>query len=117
MLPLFSQVILAHQLMMLGSIFRLVNIRYEGQLCIIQLTLCSENGHDVKLIFDKMKIDYLGEGNTHAGVFGTVLANMGKFDQAEKYMQHELNESSSGDDKDAGFFLKAHPVQYQLLDS
>jgi hypothetical protein len=80
---------------MLGSIFRLVHIRYEGQLCIFQLILCSENGHDVKPIFDQMKIDYHGKGYTNAGVYGIVLAKMGKFDEAEKYMQHELNEPSS----------------------
>jgi hypothetical protein len=80
-------------LMMLGSIFRLVHVRYEGQLCIIQLTLCSENGHDVKPIFDQMKIDYHGDGNTSAGVYGIVLANMGKLDEAERYLRRSLDES------------------------
>jgi hypothetical protein len=82
-------------LMMLGSIFRLVRIRYEGQLCVIQLVLCSENGHDVKPIFDQMKIDYHGKGHTNAGVYGIALGYMGKFDEAEKYIQRELNEPSS----------------------
>ena len=47
-------------LMMIGSIFRLVHLRYEDYLCIFQLELCSENGHDVKPIFDQMKMDYHG---------------------------------------------------------
>jgi hypothetical protein len=80
-------------LMMLGSIFRLVHIRYEGQLCIIQLVLCSDNGHDVKPIFDQMKIDYHGDGYTNAGVYGIVLANMGKFDDADRYLHRSLDES------------------------
>ncbi|CAF1534970.1 unnamed protein product, partial [Didymodactylos carnosus] len=80
-------------LMMLGSIFRLVRIRYEGPLCIIQLVLCSENDDDVKPIFEQMKADYHDDGNTNAGVFGIVLANMGKFDKAESYLQRSLDES------------------------
>jgi hypothetical protein len=80
-------------LMMLGSIFRLVDLRYEGQLCIIQLLLCSENGHDIKPIFDQMKDDYHGDGNTSVGVFGIVLANMGKFDEAERYLLRCFDES------------------------
>ncbi|CAF1297250.1 unnamed protein product [Rotaria sordida] len=80
-------------LMMLGAIFRIVHIRDESQLCIIQLVLCSENGHDVKPIFDQMKNDYHGDGNTNAGVFGIVLSNMGKFDEAEKYLLRSLDES------------------------
>ncbi|CAF2531350.1 unnamed protein product [Rotaria sp. Silwood2] len=80
-------------LMMLGSIFRLIHIRYEGQLCIIELVLSSENGHDVKPIFDQMKDDYHGEGQTSVGVFGIVLANMGKFDEAERFLCRSLDES------------------------
>jgi hypothetical protein len=81
-------------LMMLGCIFRLVHVRYDGTLCIIQLVLCSENDHDVKPIFDQMKIDHHGNGNTSAGVFGIVLGNMGKFDDAERYLRRSLNETA-----------------------
>ncbi|UJR29454.1 hypothetical protein I4U23_010666 [Adineta vaga] len=73
-------------LMMLGSIFRLVHIRYENKLCIIQLILCNDNGHDIKPIFDQIKDDYHGNGHTNAGFYGIVLANMGRFDEAEKYL-------------------------------
>jgi hypothetical protein len=83
-------------LMMLGSIFRLTHIRYQGQLCIIQLQLCSEDGHDVKPIFDQMKSDYHGDGHTNATVYGIVLANMGKFDDSERYLQRSLDESPPG---------------------
>ncbi|CAF2156985.1 unnamed protein product [Rotaria magnacalcarata] len=82
-------------LMMLGSIFRLAHIRHEGQLCIIQLILSSDNGHDVKPIFDQMKIDYLNEGHSSVGEFRIVLANMGKFDEAERYLLRLLDESPS----------------------
>jgi len=63
-------------LMMLGVIFRIVHIRDEGQLCILQLGLCSKNGHDVKSIFDQMKDDDHGDGHINAVVFGIVLSNM-----------------------------------------
>lgn len=37
-------------MMMLVSIFRLVHMHYEVYLCIFQLELCSENGHNRSLI-------------------------------------------------------------------
>ena len=79
-------------LMMLGAIFRIVHIRDEGQLCIIQLVLCSDNGLDVKPIFDQMKDDYNSDGHTNAGAFGIVLSNMGKFAEAEKYLRRSLDQ-------------------------
>jgi hypothetical protein len=57
--------------------------------------LCSENDHDVKPIFDQSQFEYHGEGSTNAGVYGLVLAKMEKYDQVEKYIQRELNASSS----------------------
>lgn len=79
-------------LMMLGSIFRLVHIRYQDYLCIIKLILCSDNDHDIRSVFDYRKNEYHGDGNTNAGVYGIVLANMGKYDDAERYLNRSLDE-------------------------
>ncbi|CAF4997104.1 unnamed protein product, partial [Rotaria sp. Silwood1] len=42
-----------------------------------------------------MKVAYHGEGHTSVGAFGIVLANMGKFDEAERYLRLSLDESPS----------------------
>ncbi|CAF2387908.1 unnamed protein product [Rotaria sp. Silwood2] len=79
-------------LMMLGSIFRLTDIHQgDGKVWIIHLTLCSENDHDLKPIFDHMQAR-LEAGKTSLYSFGQVLRDMGKFDEAMKYIQRFLNE-------------------------
>ncbi len=40
-----------------------------------------------------MKFDYHGDGHTNAAVHGIVLANMGKFDDGERYLQRSLDQS------------------------
>jgi tetratricopeptide (TPR) repeat protein len=71
-------------LMMLGSIFRLVNIHSDdGRVWIIKMTLCSDNDHDLMPIFDKLK-KRLEPGETSLYSFGQVLRGMGKFNAAEK---------------------------------
>ncbi|CAF1332663.1 unnamed protein product [Rotaria sordida] len=78
-------------LMMLGSIFRLFDIyRGDGQIWIIHLILCSENDHDLKPIFDHMQAR-LEAGKTSLYSFGQVLRDMGKFDEAMKYIHRFLN--------------------------
>ncbi|UJR19735.1 hypothetical protein I4U23_022869 [Adineta vaga] len=80
-------------LMMLGSIFRLNNISYdETQGWIIRMTLRSDNDHDLKTIFDHMKNQLAGGGETNLPSFGHVLRDMGKFDDANKYYHRLLNE-------------------------
>ncbi|CAF1071241.1 unnamed protein product [Rotaria sp. Silwood1] len=80
-------------LFMLGSIFRLVNIEYnsDDQVWIIQMTLCSENEHDLEEV--RMHItQQLGDGETNLQTLGKVLWEMGKPDLAEKYFMRFLEQ-------------------------
>ncbi len=81
-------------LIMLGSVFRLVEIRRdEYQVWIIRMVLCSDSDHDLKTIFEHMKNEYDdGDGETSLISFGLVLYEMGKVDEAEKYFHRLLNE-------------------------
>ncbi|CAF3513860.1 unnamed protein product [Rotaria sp. Silwood1] len=80
-------------LMMIGSIFRLIDIHYESdQMWQIRMKLCSNNDHDLKLISDHMKNEYFGSGEPNLGQFGNLLIGMGKFNDAEKYYYHLLKE-------------------------
>lgn len=79
-------------LMMLGAIFRLIDIRRDGgRIWIIHLTLCSDSDHDLKPIYDHMQAR-LEAGETSLYSFGQVLRDMGKFHEAEKYFCRFLNE-------------------------
>jgi hypothetical protein len=71
---------------MIGSIFRLSNIyRNNQQIWIIQLTLCGDDEHDLKNLFEHMKNSYAdGDNDATLFSFGRVLHKMGKFDQVEK---------------------------------
>ncbi len=80
-------------LMMIGSIFRLIDIHYEdNQIWTVQMRLCSDNDHDLKLISDQMRKEIFGAEETSLGQFGNVLRCMGKFDDAEKYYLRLLKE-------------------------
>ena len=80
-------------LIMLGSIFRLVNIDYQDRVWIIQMTLCSDNDNSLKPIYDYMKNEYdASDGGSSVFSFSTLLFKMGQYDKAEKYYKHLLNE-------------------------
>ncbi|CAF2515471.1 unnamed protein product [Rotaria sp. Silwood2] len=80
-------------LMMIGSIFRLINIHYEGdRIWKVRMKLCSDNDHDLKLINDYMKHEYFGLKKPSLGQLGNLLIGMGKFDDAEKYYRRLLKE-------------------------
>jgi tetratricopeptide (TPR) repeat protein len=84
-------------LFMIGSIFRLTSIHqtYE-QIWMIHLTLCGDDEHDLRKLFEYMKDSYAdGESETTLLSFGHVLHKMGKFDQAEKCYHRLLNKSLS----------------------
>jgi tetratricopeptide (TPR) repeat protein len=83
-------------LMMLGSVFRLNDIIHLGEnnIWIINMTLCSDNDHDLKSIFDHMKNQY-GSKQTRLLLFGHVLVDMGHFNDAEKYYRRLLKELPS----------------------
>jgi tetratricopeptide (TPR) repeat protein len=82
----------------LGSIFRLENIqRTKNELYTIHLTLCSDDHHHLKSIFDHIKHQY-GENDINLLSFGNGLRRMGKLDEAEKCYQRLLNDSTYDQD-------------------
>ncbi len=82
-------------LMMLGSVFRLKNIRLdENQIWHIEMKLCSDHDCDLQAIFDHMKNQY-GPMNTRLLLFATVLIDMANFDDAEKYLSRLLKQLPS----------------------
>ena len=84
-------------LMMIGSIFRIVNVREDDRkVVIIEMTLCSEDDNELKNIFEHMKNEH-GGGEKNLLSFGNVLADMGKFDEAEKYYLRLLHYLSPTD--------------------
>ncbi|CAF3017410.1 unnamed protein product [Rotaria sp. Silwood2] len=85
----------AEVLFMIGSIFRLKSInRDKNNVCIIQMTLCSDDEHDLKQVLMYMKQQTEG-GETNLRTLGKVLCQMGKFDLAEKYFKRLLKELPS----------------------
>ena len=85
-------------LIMLGAIFQLINIRHHRQIWLIQVRLCSNNDHTSKSVLEHMKKNYGGdETQTDLLSFGTVLANMGNFNDAEKYYHRLLNQLPADD--------------------
>jgi tetratricopeptide (TPR) repeat protein len=82
-------------LFMLGSIFRLDDItRDNDQLWIIQMTLCSDDEHDLKQVLTDMK-NQSGIGETNFHTLAKLLWKMGKLDLAEKYYSRLLNKLPS----------------------
>ena len=80
-------------LIMLGAIFELISIRRDRQIWLIQVRLCANNDQASKSVLEHMKKGYGGDQTqTDLLSFGTVLANMGNFDDAEKYFHRLLNE-------------------------
>ncbi|CAF2942188.1 unnamed protein product [Rotaria sp. Silwood2] len=86
-------------LMMLGSIFQLIDIRSDDKIWLMRMKLCGDNDHAWKPIFAQMKNQYGGgDGQTDLLSFGSVLSDMGKYDDAEKYFRRLLNELPHGHD-------------------
>lgn len=100
-------------LMMIGSVFRLINIQHtKDRLWVIQMRLCSDNDHDLKSIYDHMK-ETAGVGETTLISFGNVLCNMGKFDSAQKYLHRSLNEQSHDEKEIADCYYSLGIVAYE----
>jgi tetratricopeptide (TPR) repeat protein len=77
----------------LGSIFRLNNInRGKNDIYTIHLTLCSDDDHHFKTIFDHIKHQY-ADNDINLLSFGNALRRMGKLNEAEKCYQRLLNDS------------------------
>jgi tetratricopeptide (TPR) repeat protein len=87
-------------LMMIGSIFRIVQIEHnQNELTIIRLVLCSENDEDMKNAFERLKKDYSAKDKMDLFSFGHVLCDMGNFDDAKKFYLRFLDDLPS-DHKD-----------------
>lgn len=79
-------------LIMLGAIFRLVNIYLENnRIWIIQMNLCGDNEHNLKPIMEQLRKEY-GEDSNETSLlsFGNVLFEMGKYDEAKIYLHRVL---------------------------
>ncbi|UJR30022.1 hypothetical protein I4U23_017567 [Adineta vaga] len=82
-------------LMMIGSIFRIMEIQYyENQLSIIRLVLTSENDQDLKNSFENLKKEYSAK-EMDLFSFGHVLYDMGNFDNAKKFYLRFLDDIPS----------------------
>ena len=81
-------------LFMLGSIFRLDSIVFEpkGKIWIIGMTLCSDNEHQAKDVYERMRNELCARKETPNLIhLGNVLYDMGQFAMAEKYFRRLLN--------------------------
>jgi tetratricopeptide (TPR) repeat protein len=82
-------------LFMLGSVFRLDAIVFEPdkKIWIIEMTMCSDNEHQAKDVYEKMRNELCGSGNETPNLIhlGNVLYDMGQFEKAEKYFRRLLN--------------------------
>ena len=84
-------------LMMLGSVFRLDRVECDAnQRWTIFMTLCSDQDHDLQSIFLHMTNQY-GTGQTRLLLFGHVLVDMARFDEAQKFYERLLNELTDED--------------------
>ena len=84
-------------LFMLGSIFRLNGVsRGEDQIWTIQMTLCSDDEHDLKQVLMDMK-NQNGIGETNFHTLGKLLWKMGESTLAEKYYTQLLEEIPTDD--------------------
>ncbi|CAF1196075.1 unnamed protein product, partial [Adineta ricciae] len=85
-------------LFMSGCIFRLDGIHQDDDMWVIEMQLCDDNEHDLKMLFDHMKKDYgSGDGKVDLRSLGVVLRRMGKPELAEKMLQRHLNELPPND--------------------
>jgi tetratricopeptide (TPR) repeat protein len=85
-------------LFMVGCVFRLIDIRQNGQIWIIYMQLCDDDENDMQDLFQHMKKQYAG-ADKEVGLrsFAAVLYQMGKYDLAKMVYHRLLNELSSND--------------------
>lgn len=82
-------------LVMLGSIFELIEIKEDKKCWVVHMKLANENENNAKVIYDYMKKQY-GETDQRSSLFnfGVLLFKMGQYEKAEKYCQLLLKELS-----------------------
>ncbi|CAF1368394.1 unnamed protein product [Adineta steineri] len=86
-------------LFMIGSIFKLNNVLQDTDgIWIIQMSLCSFDDEQLQALFQHMK-NQLGKEETNLLKFTQILKDMGKLEEAEKYIFRLLNQLSK-DHKD-----------------
>ncbi|CAF4595262.1 unnamed protein product [Rotaria sp. Silwood2] len=85
-------------LFMLGSIFRVdsINRSKNGQVWIIQMTLCNDDEHDLKQVLMDMKEQFVSE-ETNLQNLRKILLEMGKPDLAQQYFIRMLEQLSLND--------------------
>ena len=82
-------------LMMIGSIFRIIEIQHdENEICIIRLVLSSEHDLDLKNSFEHLKKEY-NTKEMDLFSFGHALYDMGSFDNAKKFYLRFLDDIPS----------------------
>lgn len=85
-------------LFMIGSIFRLMNIKQnEDRIWIIEMSLCGDDECKLKPVVLYMK-QQIGYGETSLRTLGKVMWKMGKLVLAEKYLKRLLNELLASSD-------------------
>jgi tetratricopeptide (TPR) repeat protein len=87
----------AEVLFMLGSIFRIKSIqRNDKGVCVICMTLCNEDAHELKSVLMHMK-EQMGSGGTNLHTLGKILQNMGEFKLAAQYLTKFVSKLSPND--------------------
>ncbi|CAF1953568.1 unnamed protein product [Rotaria magnacalcarata] len=82
-------------LIMLGSIFRLINIYCDNnKIWHIKMNLCSDNQCELQTLYSHMANQY-DSSSTKLTLFGSVLIDMANFNYAEKYLCQLLKQISS----------------------
>ena len=78
-------------LIMLGSIFRFINILFQDTIWIIRMVSCNNTDSDVKRLLEYLKQQH-GDEEMNLLSFAILLHEMGRFDDAEKYYYRLLKE-------------------------
>jgi tetratricopeptide (TPR) repeat protein len=81
-------------LFMLGSVFRIDSIIFESneQIWVVGMTLCSDNEHQAKAVYEKMRNELCaGDETPNLIHLANILYDMGQFEKAEKYFRRLLN--------------------------
>ncbi len=85
-------------LFMLGSIFRIESVFQEDDgIWIIQMSLCSDNDHDLKPLFQHLKCNIENPANSVLQ-FSLHLTEAGYYSEAEQFIRRVLNEFESKKD-------------------
>jgi tetratricopeptide (TPR) repeat protein len=87
----------AEVLFMLGSIFRIENVRRNDKgLWVIRMTLCNENAHELNNVLQDMK-QKMGRGETSLHTLGKILRDMGELKLAKQYLMKFVSKLSPND--------------------